>query len=212
MTEEKSIFHTHIILASASPRRRDLIHQIGWEAEICPADFEEAKTIEEAEERKKALPPKEKEVLSDFSGADLLTIWNAKGKAEVVYRQKGNGCLIVAADTLVCQAGAVLGKPKNEAEARAMLSYLSGSSHEVKTGLAVIEDGKLSLHVETTKVYFRKLTEEEIAAYVSTGEPMDKAGAYGIQGKGAILVEKIEGSYDNVVGLPLTALYEIVSG
>ena len=201
----------HIILASASPRRKELIHQIGWEAEICPAVFEEAKTIEEAEERKQALPEKERKALAPFSGADLLTIWNAMGKAEAVQQERGNAFPIVAADTLVCKKGAILGKPKDEEEAGQMLSYLSGSSHEVKTGLAVIQEGKLSLHVETTKVYFRSLSEKEIAWYVATGEPMDKAGAYGIQGKGAILVQKIEGSYDNVVGLPLTALYCIVT-
>ena len=202
----------HVILASASPRRKELIHQIGWEADICPAVFEEAKTIEEAEERRQALPGKEKGLLAPFSGADLLTVWNAMGKAKAVYAEKGDSCPIVAADTVVCKGEAILGKPKDEDDARAMLSYLSGSSHEVKTGMAVMQHGKLSLHVETTKVYFRPLQEEEIDRYVAGGEPLDKAGAYGIQGKGAVLVRKIEGSYDNVVGLPLTALYEIVVG
>ena len=200
----------HIILASASPRRKELIHQIGWEATICPAIFEEAKTIEEVESRRQALPEKEKSLLSPFSGVDLLPLWNARGKAEAVYKEKGDTYPIVAADTLVVREGKVLGKPKTPEEAKAMLRYLSGGCHEVKTGLAIIYKGNLRLHVETTKVYFRPLPEQEIDWYVSTGEPMDKAGAYGIQGKGAILVRKIEGSYDNVVGLPLTALYMLV--
>ncbi len=200
-----------IILASASPRRRELIYQIGWEEEICPADFKEAKTIEEATQRKAEAPKALQKELQPFSGADLLTIWNARGKAEAIREKKGDALPIVAADTLVVQGGHVLGKPKSEAEAKDMLRFLSGNCHEVKTGLVVMHKGKTFLHVETTKVYFRKLSEKEIDWYVSTGEPMDKAGAYGIQGKGAVLVQKIEGSYDNVVGLPLTALWEFVT-
>ena len=104
----------------------------------------------------------------------------------------------------------ILGKPKDEEEARRMLRRLSGRAHEVKTGLSVYHKGHVHLHVETTRVYFRKLSALEIDRYVATGEPMDKAGAYGIQGKGAILVSRIEGSYDNVVGLPLARLYEMM--
>ena len=203
---------THIILASASPRRRELIHQIGWEEEICPSDFKEAKSVQEAMTKRDRLPEKERKELAPFSGSDLLTIWNARGKALDIWHQKGNTNPIVAADTMVVYDGQALGKPKDEAHAKAMLSMLSGHVHEVKTGLAVVLQGKLHLHVETTKVYFRSLSAKEIDRYVSTGEPMDKAGAYGIQGKGAVLVEKIEGSYDNVVGLPLTALYTLVTG
>ena len=203
---------THIILASASPRRRELIHQIGWEEEICPSDFLEAKTVGEAEAEREKLPEKDRKELSAFSGSDLLTIWNARGKAMDIWKRKGNTDPIVAADTIVVYEDQTLGKPKDEADAKAMLTMLSGRVHEVKTGLAVVLQGKLYLHVETTKVYFRTLSEKEIDKYVSTGEPMDKAGAYGIQGKGAVLVQKIEGSYDNVVGLPLTALYTLVTG
>ena len=106
--------------------------------------------------------------------------------------------------------GDILGKPRDTNDARAMLRLLSGREHAVKTGLAVFHKDRVHLHVETTRVYFRKLSDLEIDRYVETGEPMDKAGAYGIQGRGAILVSKIEGSYDNVVGLPLTALYEMM--
>lgn len=116
----------------------------------------------------------------------------------------------MAADTVVTLDGDILGKPRDANDARAMLCLLSGREHEVKTGLAVFHAGRVQLHVETTRVHFRKLTETEIDRYVETGEPMDKAGAYGIQGRGAILVSHIEGSYDNVVGLPLTALYEMM--
>ena len=201
---------TSIILASASPRRRELIHQIGWEEEICPSHFLEAKTIQEAQKEKEALPEREQDSLAHFDGADLLTIWNARGKALDVAKKKGYVKPIVAADTMVVYGNHILGKPKDEEEAKSMLRMLSGHAHEVKTGLAIIHKGHLSLHVETTKVYFRPLAEKEIEWYVSTKEPLDKAGAYGIQGKGAILVEKIEGSYDNVVGLPLAVLYTLL--
>ena len=102
----------------------------------------------------------------------------------------------------------MLGKPGNREEAFAMLHSLSGKTHVVKTGMAILYRGKISLSVTATQVRFRHLKEEEIRKYIETGEPMDKAGAYGIQGLGTLLVDSISGSYDNVVGLPLTVLYE----
>ncbi len=200
----------HIILASASPRRRELVQQIGWSEEICPAAFNEAETTSEARARIEKEPTEVQKQFENFRGADLVTLFNAYGKGKAVKEEKGDALPIVAADTVVVLGDEVLGKPKGEDGALAMLRLLSGKAHEVKTGLAVFHQGAVHLHVETTKVYFRKLTEKEIRWYISTGEPTDKAGAYGIQGKGAVLVEKIEGSYDNVVGLPLTALYKIL--
>ncbi len=202
----------HIILASASPRRRELVQQIGWSEEICPASFAEAETEAEALSRIAEEPASVQKQFQHFHGADLVTLFNAYGKGKSVKEEKGDARPVVAADTVVVLGEQVLGKPKGEDGALAMLRLLSGKAHEVKTGLAVFHQGAVHLHVETTKVYFRELTEKEIRWYISTGEPTDKAGAYGIQGKGAVLVEKIEGSYDNVVGLPLTALYKLLIG
>ena len=139
-----------------------------------------------------------------------MTLFNACGKTKSIFEAKGAETAIVAADTVVVLDEDILGKPKDEEEARLMLRRLSGRAHEVKTGLSVYHKGHVHLHVETTRVYFRKLSDLEIDRYVATGEPMDKAGAYGIQGKGAILVSRVEGSYDNVVGLPLARLYEMM--
>ena len=168
-----------VILASASPRRLALLEQVGVQARVCPADFEE--------EAGRAQSARE------------VVLRNALGKCRTVAAQTGDTIPVVAADTIVVIDEAILGKPHNALEAEAML-----------TGVAVRYQGKELAQVCTTKVYFRQLTEAEIAAYVATGEPLDKAGAYGIQGKGAVLVEKIEGCYNNVVGLPLTMLYSML--
>ena len=202
----------HIILASASPRRRELIHQIGWTEEICPSSFSEAATPKEARARLGEFPEDVCREISRVEDAGLVTLFNAYGKGKCICEEKGDEVPIVAADTVVTLDGDILGKPRDTNDARAMLRLLSGREHAVKTGLAVFHKDRVHLHVETTRVYFRKLSDLEIDRYVATGEPMDKAGAYGIQGKGAILVSKIEGSYDNVVGLPLTALYEMING
>lgn len=202
----------HIILASASPRRRELIHQIGWTEEICPSSFSEAATPKEARARLGEFPEDVCREISRVEDAGLVTLFNAYGKGKCICEEKGDEVPIVAADTVVTLDGDILGKPRDTKDARAMLRLLSGREHAVKTGLAVFHKDRVHLHVETTRVYFRKLLDLEIDRYVATGEPMDKAGAYGIQGKGAILVPKIEGSYDNVVGLPLTALYEMING
>ena len=200
----------HIILASASPRRRELIHQIGWTEEICPSSFSEAATPKEARARLGEFPEDICREFSRVEDAGLVTLFNAYGKGKRICEKKGDEVPIVAADTVVTLDGDILGKPRDTNDARAMLRLLSGREHAVKTGLAVFHKDRVHLHVETTRVYFRKLSDLEIDRYVATGEPMDKAGAYGIQGKGATLVSKIEGSYDNVVGLPLTALYEMM--
>ena len=149
---------------------------------------------------KRNLPP--------FSSGDLVCAVNAFGKAEDAASRRGDMIPVVGADTIVVLEDRVLGKPGNREEAFSMLRSLSGKTHVVKTGMAILYRGKISLSVTATQVRFRHLKEEEIRKYIETGEPMDKAGAYGIQGLGTLLVDSISGSYDNVVGLPLTVLYE----
>ena len=180
-----------VILASASPRRLELLQQIGIEPVVCPADFAEGDGA--------------------AADADKVVLANALGKCRAVAQLKGDDLPVIGADTVVVIDNAILGKPKHAEAAVAMLKSLSGRSHEVLTGIAVKYQGQERAEVVRTKVFFRALTEAEIEAYAATGEPLDKAGAYGIQGRGAVLVEKIEGCYNNVVGLPLARLNEILA-
>ncbi|MBQ8830379.1 MAG: septum formation inhibitor Maf [Oscillospiraceae bacterium] len=175
-----------IVLASASPRRRELLEMMGLEFEIVPAKDE----LDAA-----GLSP-EKAVAKI-----------ALGKALSVAKNRDENDLVIAADTLVCLDGELLGKPKDEAEAFEMLKKLSGNEHRVYTGVAVSMGGKCASDAEMTKVRFCKMSDEDIKNYIATFEPMDKAGAYGIQGKGAIFIEGIEGDYFNVMGLPLHRLH-----
>lgn len=176
-----------IILASQSPRRRELLGRMGiTEFEVRPAKGEETAPA--------GLEP----------GA--LVEHLAEQKAAEVCRDAQSGDVVIAADTVVACDGKVLGKPRDEGQAREMLRLLSGRSHTVYTGVAVCRDGETLVEHEATQVRFRSLREEEIGQYVSTGEPMDKAGAYGIQGYGCLLVEGIQGDYFNVVGLPVCRL------
>lgn len=179
-----------VVLASASPRRLELLQQVGIASRVRPAVFDEED--------------------GQAGDAQRLVLHNALGKCRAVAAAEGDAVPVVAADTIVVIDETILGKPVNKESAAAMLSRLSGRSHQVMTGVAVRYQGKEKTAVCITKVYFRKLNAAEIAAYVNTGEPLDKAGAYGIQGKGALLVEKIEGCYNNVVGLPLTMLYSML--
>jgi len=177
-----------LILASASPRRKELLEQLGisdFVVRPAPAEIEP-----------EGLPP----------GETVQATALAKGQA--VAEMAAPGELVLAADTEVYFEGKLLGKPKDEADAMAMLRRLSGAKHTVYTGIALILDGVVRTDVEVTDVYFRTLTEEEIRAYVATGEPMDKAGAYGIQGRAAHFVRRIEGDVYNVIGLPLCLLTE----
>lgn len=178
-----------IILASASPRRKELLEKVGLKFEVEPGDCEEiVATGLEAHEVVRRL---------------------SREKAESVARKHRNA-VIIAADTVVLIGDKILGKPHNRNEAKKMLRTLSGKSHAVITGFTIIDTDKkkvLSKSVET-KVYIRKLNPKEIDAYVKSGEPLDKAGGYAIQGLGSVIVEKIEGDYFNVVGLPLSALSE----
>jgi septum formation protein len=180
-----------VILASKSPRRRALLEQIGLSFSLDPADVDE-----------RILPGETPEV---------YVVRVALDKARVVAGRAKMG-IVIAADTIVVIGAAILGKPADAADARRMLSMLSGREHEVVTGLAVMDAASRRSFVRTsvTKICFRKLSEREISAYVATGEPFDKAGAYGIQERGALLVERIEGCYSNVVGLPLSLLGEML--
>lgn len=173
-----------IILASSSPRRQELLRQIGLAFTVREADFSEKE--------------------ESFSGVGDMAVFNACGKASAVNADDGD--FVIAADTVVSLDGVVMGKPKDEEDARRMLALLSGKVHEVYTGVCVRHNGENHQAVEMTKVKMRKLPEKDIRAYVATKEPLDKAGAYGIQGKGALLVEWINGCYYNVVGLPLVCL------
>lgn len=181
-----------IILASQSPRRRQLLEQMGiTDFVICPAQGEEDMGAH--------LPP------------DRLSEALALAKAREVAAQAGPEDMIIAADTIVTLDHQVLGKPHSREEAVSMLETLSGRHHVVYTGLAVLRGGETVSDHEGTEVRFRPLSREEIEAYVATGEPMDKAGAYGIQGRGALLVEGIVGDYFNVMGLPVCKLGQILN-
>ena len=218
-----------IILASGSPRRLQLLQQMGWSVDVHSLPFAEAETVDEAAEaleslRNRFLQPGEKgniendSVISEkdltlllpYRNADLVCAYNALGKSRAAAKATGTGFPVVAADTIVVLGEQILGKPADRADAKYMLKVLSGKAHTVKTAAVVLYKEKALLQVVTTSVHFRRLTEEEIDWYVGTGEPLDKAGAYGIQGRGSVLVERIEGSYDNVVGLPITAVYEML--
>lgn len=179
-----------IVLASSSPRRKDLLELIGLTFQIEPADVDEHWEGE----------------LDPRVYAETL----ARRKAQFVAKRYTEG-LVIGADTVVYIDDEILTKPANKAEAHAMLHRLSGRTHTVVSGLAVVESGSqrtVSCY-EQTHVTFRTLSSAEIERYVATGEPMDKAGAYGIQGIGALLVARIEGCYPNVVGLPLVRLAEL---
>lgn len=179
-----------IILASGSPRRKELLTQIGIIFEVRKAEGEEKITS--------AVPA---EAVKELS----------LQKAMEVARQC-EGDVIIGADTVVAAEGRILGKPRDKEEAMDMLRLLQGRSHEVLTGVTVLlkDPAKVISFAEVTRVHVFPMTEEQIAAYADSGEPMDKAGAYGIQGKFAAYVSGIEGDYNNVVGLPVGRLYQEV--
>ena len=154
----------------------------------------------------KIIPAQGEETAPAGLGPEALVKALAAHKAHEVAAFCGQGDTVIAADTIVWHGGRVYGKPHSEAEAAEMLRALSGDRHEVYTGVAVLRDGQELLAAERSAVRFRKLSEEEIAAYIATGEPMDKAGAYGAQGKAALFVAGIEGDFFNVMGLPLCRL------
>ena len=176
------------VLASESPRRQALLQQIGCDF-IVHASHAEEVTDE-------MLLPKD------------LVVQNAQAKALAVAGEMGEYS-ILGADTVVALDGHVYGKPADGEAAKQMLSKLSGRTHQVLTGIAFVAEGRVYSDVAVTEVCFAKLTQEEIEDYVATGEPMDKAGAYALQGRAAVFIEGIRGSYSNVVGLPLRAVCQL---
>jgi septum formation protein len=172
------------VLASASPRRKQILENAGFEVEI---------RVSEADE---TLP----EGISPEKAVEYL----ASVKAHAVKREKDE--LVIAADTVVALDGKILGKPRDEKEAFEMLSLLSGKKHTVYTGVCLLYNEKEEIFSDSTGVEFYPLTDGEILKYIETGEPMDKAGAYGIQGKGCVFVKGIKGDYFNVMGLPVSKL------
>jgi septum formation protein len=174
-----------VVLASASPRRRDLLNLIGVVHEVRPANIDETMRPDEVPRRHAERLAREKASAIAMRDPDLITI---------------------GADTIVVVDGNVLGKPVDKEDAARMLAMLSGREHTVITAVAVSRGKKLRSSVEEVQVTFRSLGKEEIDAYIATGEPMDKAGAYGIQGYGATIVERVEGDYFAVMGLPLVRL------
>ena len=175
-----------IILASNSPRRKELLQQVGIDFEV------QAANVEEITDKTKP-----DEVVMD------LSLLKAKAIAD-----KHPGRVVLAADTVVAYDGKILGKPSDEEDAFLMLSRLSGNAHQVYTGVAIVDEtGNINTFSECTEVVMYENSPELIKKYIATGEPMDKAGAYGIQGKGAVLVKEIKGDYNNVVGLPLAKVY-----
>ena len=178
----------NLVLASASPRRKELLGLFRLPFSIRVADIDE--TMDPAK------PP-----FDEVARVSRL-------KAAATPREKGD--VVVAADTIVVCEGKVLGKPHGEAEAAQMLRMLSGRDHQVMTGVTVMTDGCIRSFTEVTDIHFRALSDKEINAYVATGEPMDKAGAYGIQGGAALFCTRLVGDYYNVMGLPVCRLGQVL--
>lgn len=160
------------------------------------------------------MPAKGEEVITKRQPEQVVMELSRQKAEEIAAGIQGEHVIILGADTVVVYDGKILGKPKDETDARRMLSMLSGNTHSVYTGVTVIviRDGESQSHsfYEETKVTMYPMTDAQISAYIRTGEPMDKAGAYGIQGKGAVFIEKIDGDYNNVVGLPLAKIFHTV--
>jgi septum formation protein len=178
-----------VVLASQSPRRRELLRLVGIMHEVQPADIDES--------------------LIDGESPRTYAERLARTKAKTIERRDA---VTIGSDTIVVVDGDVLGKPANEADAARMLRRLSGRAHIVITAVAAEWNGKLVSDVEEVGVTFRSLTDAEIEAYIATGEPMDKAGAYGIQGYGATIVERVDGDFFAVMGLPINRLVRLLEG
>ena len=180
-----------LVLASGSPRRSELLRAAGIDFTVRVADVDET-----------VLP---NELPRDY------VVRLSREKAQAVASEIGDGEIVLGADTTVVVLNEIAGKPIDENDARRMLKLLSGKWHEVLTGVSLVNDGKVISDIALTRVKFAKLSEEEIDWYISTGEAMDKAGAYGIQGYASRFVERIEGSYSNVVGLPVQMVYRMIA-
>ena len=180
-----------IILASASPRRAELLRAAGIDFDVRPADIDE--TMRPGEEP-----------------ADYVSRL-AEAKARAVHERDGNQT-VLAADTAVVVDGQILGKPMDEADAKRMLRMLGGRSHEVLTAVSLFHPGEIvDTRIDATTVEFAELSDAAIEWYVSSGEPMDKAGAYAVQGLASRFVTRVEGSYSNVVGLPIALVYQMLT-
>jgi septum formation protein len=179
-----------LILASASPRRARILRDLGLAFEVIVSGVDES------------TPPGEP------PAASALRL--ARAKAEAVAAAQGHALPVLAADTLVACDGLVLGKPEDAADAARMLRALSGRTHEVVSGVCVVAGGAAHADVARTAVTFEELTDGEIAAYVATGEPLDKAGAYHIDGRGALFIREVAGSPSNVAGLPVTLVRRLL--
>lgn len=207
MTQQKK----RIILASGSPRRRELLVQTGLEFDIIPGEIDEEAVVKTlAREWERQGERQGRSAQTSYPAAVVKAL--AKGKAQAVAEQIPEG-IIIGSDTIVWD-NEIMGKPTDRADAYRMLRQLQGQTHSVFTGAAVlVKDGaEVKRHVlaSETKVEVYPMTERETEAYLDTGEPMDKAGAYGIQGKFGLWVKKIEGDYNTVVGLPLAALWQVL--
>jgi len=195
---------SQIILASQSPRRKELLEQIGLEFEICPAKGEKVIT--------KTIPEEVVMELSKQKAEEVAYMVSSFGEEHKDITTPSD-ILVIGADTVVAYDGKILGKPVDEADAKRMLTMLSGNTHSVFTGVTLVlidksgRAGELVFY-EKTNVKMHPMSEAEIDRYIATGEPMDKAGSYGIQGKCAIYIEKIDGDYNNVVGLPIARIYQ----
>ncbi len=195
---------SRIILASASPRRKELLEQVGIEFEICPAKGEEVIT--------KTVPS---EVVCELSEQKAMEVAQLITQYDEAHRDITTPAdiMVIGADTVVAYGSQILGKPKDEEDARRMLTMLAGNTHSVYTGVTLVfidKDGRAGKKTfyEKTDVVMHKMSQKQISDYIATGEPMDKAGSYGIQGKCAIYVKEIHGDYNNVVGLPVARLYQ----
>jgi septum formation protein len=186
-----SLLAVSFVLASASPRRAELLAAAGFEFQVVPADVDETPVPGE--------PPRE------------YALRVARTKAEHVVRHLTDGQIVLAADTVVVAGGRLMGKPADATDAASMLRELSGAVHEVHTAVVVRGRGQQLEDVVTTLVRFNPLTESEIEWYVATGETDGKAGAYAIQGRAARFIDRIDGSWSNVVGLPISTAYRLLS-
>lgn len=180
-----------LVLASGSPRRRQILSAVGLAFEV--------------------VPPRVEEVVLSGEGPSVMASRLARQKARDVAARVGGDRWVLGCDTVVGIEDRVLGKPTDEAEATEMLLLLSGRTHEVYSGYAVVGFGEEHAGVEETRVTIRSITPDEAAAYSATGEPLDKAGAYAIQGRGIVFITSVEGSHSNVMGLPIEALLPVLA-
>lgn len=199
-----------IVLASASPRRRELLGQIGIVPEIIPSTIEERITTDQPEEVVKELSYQKACDVACSIASDAAEL--PEMAAAPIEMAAASATAVIGADTVVAAEGRILGKPKTHEEAVQMISLLAGKTHQVYTGVTLIflgPDGRREMtFAEKTDVHVYPMTEEEIYEYAHSGEPMDKAGAYGIQGKFASYIKGIDGDYNNVVGLPVGRVYQ----